>query len=46
MPLIRINLSNSQEGLDDFEMGLTYKTPTESESFEKWRETLREFSEG
>ena len=39
---MRANLSDPQEDLDDSEAGLTYKTPAELESLEKWRETLRE----
>ena len=46
MPLVRYNLSDPRDDLDDFEVGLTNKTPAEPESFEKWWETLREPSEG
>ena len=46
MLLVRANLSESREDLDDSEVGLTYKTPVEYESFEKWRETLRKSLEG
>ena len=35
--LVRINLLDFQEDLDDFEAGLTYKIPTEPKSFEKTR---------
>ena len=38
---MRDYLPDPREDLDDSEVGLTYKTPAESESFEKQRETLR-----
>ena len=46
MPLMRDNLLDLPEDLDNFEVGLTYKTPTEPESFKKSMETLREPLEG
>ena len=42
MPLVRANLPNSKEDLDDSEVGLTYQTPAELESYEKQREILEE----
>ena len=46
MSLMRANLSDPREDLDDFEVGLTYKTPAELESLEKRRETLKKPLEG
>ena len=46
MSLVRANLLDLREDLDDFEMGLSYKTPTELESLEKRRKTLKKSSEG
>ena len=45
-PLMRANLLDPQENLNDPEVGLTYKTPTEPKLLKKWRETLRKSLEG
>ena len=42
MSLMRANLSDPREDLDNSKTELTYKIPAEPESLEKWRETLRE----
>ena len=34
-PLMKTNLHDPREDLDDFEVGLTYKTPVEPDLFEK-----------
>ena len=46
MPLVRANLPDPQEDLDNSEVGLTYKIPVEPESFEKRRKILRKTLEG
>ena len=46
MLLMRDNLSDPREDLDDSKVRLTYKIHAEPESFKKQRETHREPSEG